>query len=380
MAKRRGNQEGSISKTASGKWRAQISLDGKRPSKTFDTQKEAQAWIKKMRGLIDQGLTYDGTTRTVGEFVDGFIENKRDGLELSTYEQYKDYTRQHIQPALGRCKFKDLTPSRVQSFYNNLREQGTGKRTIQITHTILRSALDQALKEGLLSFNPADRAQLPRTSFKEMEFYDESQVSSLLAAIQGKRNEHLYALVIATGVRLGEVTALKWSDVDWTPGEEAITVQRAIVWKKTGGFLLKAPKTKYSRRSIGIGADMVRRLRAQLQTYEALRAAAGEKWQDHGLVFPAAGGGPQSRSTIDKEFDRYLAEAGLPKIRFHDLRHTFVALMINLDPNIYKISRMLGHASAGFTLTRYGHLLPDKERKAAAYMDTITAPASLEIE
>jgi integrase len=380
MPKRRGNNEGSVSKTKSGRWRAQVTLQGRRVSHTADTQREAQEWIRTLRGQIDQGLSYKGVISTVGEFVEAFIENKRDGLKLSTYQQYKDFVRLYIQPRLGECRFKDLTPERIQAFYNELRAREIGKRTIQITHTVLRSALDQAVIQGLIHHNPADKTQRPKLKRREMDYWDESQVSQFLASIRGKRNEHLYALTIAAGLRLGEVTALKWGDIDWTPGQESIKIQRAIVWKTGGGFLMDAPKTTYGLRSIEIGADMVRRLRQQLELVEALRAAAGEKWQENSLVFPSRVGTPQTRALIDKEFARYNESAGLPDIRYHDLRHTFVALMLNLGVDIYKISRMLGHATAGFTLTRYGHLIPDRERRAAAYMDTITASAPVSDE
>jgi integrase len=374
MAKRRGNHEGSVTKTKSNRWRAQVTLQGKRLSHTTDTQREAQEWIRKIRGQIDQGLSYKGVISTVGEFVESFIENKRDGLKRSTYHQYKSFFQLYIQPGLGDCRFKDLTPERIQAFYNDLRAREIGKRTIQITHTVLRSALDQAVIQGLLHHNPADKTQRPRTARREMDYWDESQVSTFLASIQGKRNEHLYALTIATGLRLGEVTALKWIDVDWTPGQESIKVQRAVVWAG-GEFQLDVPKTAYGLRSIEIGADMVRRLRDQLKLVEAMRTIAGGKWEEYGLIFPGPNGRPQTHNVIDWEFTRYNAAAGVDDIRFHDLRHTFVALMLSLGVDIYKISRMLGHANAGFTLSRYGHLIPDRERKAAAYMDTITSAA-----
>jgi len=380
MAKKRGNNEGSIYRRSNGTWRGQVTLEGKRLTFTAKTKREVQAWIHKTLDEIDNGLNFESTKTTLTTFLKEWLISIEPALRYNTIKQYEQVTQQYILPVLGKYPIRDIKPEQIQRLYNNMVKKGYGLRTVQLVHSVLHRALVHGVKLGLLSRNPDDATTPPKPKRKEMRFLDENQVQQFLivAKAQNDRFFTLYYLAIATGMRQGELLGLKWSDLDWEKGE--LTVCRQLTKKKGGGFELTAPKTKAGIRPISLGNNALDVLDEHREAQNLERQAVGVHWQDQGLVFTSSIGTPIDRSNMRWFFKALLKDAGLPDIRFHDLRHTAASLMLNNGIPLIVVSRRLGHAQPSITLDVYGHLIPGKQQEAASLMDELLTPIQIEFD
>jgi integrase len=376
MAMKRGNKEGSISRRKNGAWRAQVTLDGMRLSYGAKTRAECQEWIKKTIGQIDDGMTYASTTKTLDEYLAGWLSSIQLSVRRTTWAQYERAIRVHINPHFGQKKVRDLRAEHIQAFYNLLVEKGVGIYAVLKVHDVMRSALTQAVRMGIISRNPAAYAIRPRKPSKEMKIYDESQISQMLVAAKGHRWEALYNLAVTTGMRQSEILGLKWTDVDWR--QKTIQVERQLLRKVAGdGIQFADLKTKNSRRTVVLGKQMSVILREHYEKQHAERQAAGDNWVEHGLIFTNSLGGPINHSNLRRNYIQLLEDAGLPHIRFHDLRHTAASLLLNHGIPVIIVSRRLGHAKPSITLDIYGHLIPSMQNEAAELMDDLVMPIPL---
>jgi integrase len=376
MAKRRGRNEGSIWKEGN-RWRAAVSLDGKRTTKSFTTKEQSNEWIREMKNQIDKGLTYTATQLTLQQYLTDWLPIHKTGLTPKTGERYEQITRDYILPYLGKYKLKDLRSEHVEKCYQTLLQNHVGSRLIRFAHSILHRCLSDGVKRGIIGFNAAYGARKPKLIQKEMKILDESQVLQFLIAAQGDRYEALYHLAIRTGMRQGEILGLKWSDLDWNRG--IIRVNRQAQRVKGRGMVFFPPKTKSGRRSIQLGGQMMQLLREHRSRLQVEKALAGDRWQENDLIFPTMIGTIQSQSEILKRFKRLLQKAGLEKIRFHDLRHTAASLMLNNGVPALVVSKILGHSKPSTTLDIYGHLIPIMQEDAANIMDELVTPIPVKI-
>lgn len=379
MAKKRGNNEGSIYKRENGTWRAMVTVQGKRLSFTAKTKRDGQAWLRQMLEEIDYGLTFDSTQTTLEKFMNDWLISVEPTVRFNTFKQYSQITRQHILPALGHLKLRDIKPSHIQQLYNQMVKKDYGLRTVQLVHSVLHRSLAHAVKLGIIPRNPDDATTPPKPKPKEMEFFDESQVQQMLIVAYAKSDRFfaLYHLAVSTGMRQGELLGLKWSDLDWEQG--LLHVQRQLTKKKGGGFEFTAPKTKAGTRRLNLGESALRVLRDHRQQQYLEEQAAGDEWQDNDLIFPSLIGTPFDRDNLRKRFRLILKDAGLPRIRFHDLRHTAATLMLNHGIPVIVVSRRLGHARPSITLDIYGHLIPNKQKEVALLMDQLLTPITIDI-
>jgi len=379
MAKKRGNNEGSIYKRKNGSWRAQVTLQGKRLTYSAKTKKDGQRWIRQMLEEIDNGLIYDSTRITLEKFVKDWLVSVEPTIRYNSFRQYRQITSQHIIPVLGKIRLRDLKPNHIQQLYDGMVEKGFGLRTVQLVHSVIHRILVHAVKLGVILRNPDDATTPPKTRPKEMRHFDESQVQQFLiiAQMHSDRFYALFYLAIATGMRQGELLGLKWRDVDWEQG--SLQVRRQLTKKKGGGYEFTAPKTKAGIRRIDLGTASIEVLREHRQAQYLFYSKLDEKWQDNDLVFPSQIGTPADRDNLRRHFKYLLREAGLPEIRFHDLRHTAASLMLNNNVPVIVVSRRLGHAKPSITLDIYGHLIPAKQREAASLMDQLLTPVQIEL-
>lgn len=375
MAKRRGNNEGSIYKRPDGKWRAQVSLNGKRLSYTGNSQKECHEWIRKTRTKIEHGLSFEGDKIKLSEFLDQWLTAISGSRSRNTIRQYRWYVEKKILPHLGDVKLKDLTPDRIQNFYHYLlKEKNLSNHAVHYTHTVLRSALYQAVKLGLIIRNPCTATTPPKPNRSEMQIYDEDQVQVLLntSLEMEDRFYPLYYLAIHTGMRLGELLGLKWKDLNFE--KRSLVVQRQVLFPKGGGYVFSPPKSSSGTRTIILGYQAIQVLQQNFAFVRNLAEAAGEAWQDLDLVFPSNQGTPVTHSNLRREYYKVVSKSGLPKIRFHDLRHTAASLMLNNGIPVLIASRRLGHAKASITMDTYGHMIPSKQEEVAILMDELMSP------
>lgn len=375
----RGRNEGSTSKRSNGKWRAQVSLpNGKRlSSPSFRTEAEAIKWNRDQQMKLERGFDFQGSKITLAEYMPQWLENSKTALRAKTAHQYSQVMKKHIIPHLGTLALKDLRLARIERYYAELTEAGVGTRTVRICHNILHKALDKALRYGLVSYNPADGATLPRYKHAEMQVLDEEQVSRFLVAAQSSRYRALYHLAVTTGMRQGELFGLKWADIQW--GKGVLHLQRQVQKVPGQGWSFVEPKTQAGKRTIRIGEGTLQVLREHHEQQAEIRQTAGERWQEFDLCFPTLVGTPGDPSNLRIDFERTLARAGIAKIRFHDLRHTAASLLLNHNVPVIVVSKMLGHSKPSITLDIYGHLYHEMQGEAAEIMDKLVTPIAVQL-
>jgi len=264
-----------------------------------------------------------------------------------------------------------------QHFYNEKMQQGASARTVRYCHTLLSNALAQAEKHQLVARNVSKLTALPRETRKEMQTLSLAQVAdTLLPAIAQDRLFAAIFLGFGTGLRRGELLALRWKDVNVSTGTlqirqtlVRITNHDAPARKGRTQLLLQEPKTSHSRRTVPIPEECLAALKQHKARQAEEKLLLGQAYHDHGLVFCQADGKPIDPRNFLRSFDRLIAQAGLPPIRFHDARHTFATLMLELGESPKTVQTMLGHSRVAITLDIYSHVSLELEKKAAAKLN-----------
>jgi integrase len=291
----------------------------------------------------------------------------RDTVRPTTFERYEQIVRLHIRPVLGKVKLKNLTNTHVRGLYREKLDAGLSPRTVQYVHVTLHKALNQAIADGLIPRNATEAVKPPQVLREEMRPLTAEQVRILFDAAKGDRLEALYILAVTTGLRQGELLGLKWDDIDLEG--RTLQVRRTLTTAK-GGPVPSAPKTKGSRRTVRLSQMALEALTSHLDHQLGEIDRAGGLWCENGLIFASESGEPLSRQHVTAHrFKPLLKRAGLPEIRFHDLRHTCATLLLSKNVNPKVVSEMLGHASIAITLDTYSHVLPSMQESAAKAME-----------
>jgi integrase len=367
MAKRRSNREGSIYRRKDGRWVAQVTVNGHLVYKYFRSQGDCRNWIKEMQAKIKEGLTLEGTKTTMGEFLDHWLSTAQYTVRPKTWNQYSQVVRQHILPSLGNIKLSEIRVDQIQSLCNIKLKGGTSPRLVRLIHAVIRRALNYAMQMGLIGRNPALAVTKPILRKKEMKTLTEVEVRTLLLAVKDTRYEALYHLAVTTGLRQGELLGLRWSDLDWKA--RRLKVQRQLQLLPKTGFVFSEPKSAAGRRSILVGPATVEKLQAHFQRQQIERRILGERWKENELIFPSVVGTPMEWRNLVRHFKGILKKAGLPNIRFHDLRHTAATLMLQQGIHPKIVQERLGHSQINLTLDTYSHVLPDMQEEVAEKMD-----------
>jgi integrase len=376
MAKKkgRGNGDGDVwpRKNKEGKvigYRASyFGPDGKRRYVSGKTKEEARAKKRQALADADRGLVFDAGTLTVEEYLSRWLaDSVRDTVRSTTFERYEQITRKHIVPEVGRVKIKALTPAHVRGLYRKKLEAGLSPRTVQYVHVTLHKALKQAVRDGLIPRNATEAVKPPQVRREEIRPLTPEQVKTLFEAAKGDRLEALYILAVTTGLRQGELLGLKWDDVDMEAG--TLQVRRTLITAK-GGPVISPPKTKGSRRTVKLSQRALEALRSHLARQLDEIDTVGSLWRENGLIFASEVGEPLDRRALTTHrFKPLLGRAGLPQIRFHDLRHTCATLLLSKNVNPKVVSEMLGHSTIAITLDTYSHVLPTMQESAARAME-----------
>lgn len=370
MAKR-GQNEGSIIKRADGRWQARVTLpDGSRKSYYARTRQEAQKKIQQALRDIDNGLPIASERQTVEQYLLAWLTDIKHQLKVSSFHRYDNQMRLHVIPALGRHLLSKLTPQQVQAFYSQKIESGLSTTTVRHIHLIFHRALKDAVRMGLIQRNVTEMIRPPRKRKVEMRTLDARQVGLFFEAAAEERLEALFVLAVTTGMRQGELLGLRWQDIDL---EKAVVHVRQALYISRGQILLTEPKTEHSRRMIHLPRVALYALRKYRIRYLQEAMAFGPEWNSkYNLAFPTTTGNPiRAAHMVDLPFHRILEHAGLPRIRFHDLRHTAATLMLEQGVNPKMVSEMLGHSDVTITLSIYGHVTPRMHEKAMEVFDTL---------
>jgi len=340
----------------------------KRRYVTGKTREEARQKLTKAMADRDGGLVFEDKGLTVEDYIERWLKDSvRDTVRQSTYETYEYMTYPHIVPALGRIKLKALTPVHVRSFYREKLDAGLSSATVRKIHSVLQKALDQAVSDGLIPRNAAKGIKLPQGKTKEIRPLSPDEVGTLLEAARGDRLEALYVLAIHTGLREGELLALRWEDVDL---EGAVLRVSQTLTRDGGKVSVGPPKTKNSRRTVSLTERAVEVLRGHLTRQLEEMERVGSLYRPGGLVFANEVGGIINPSNLrNLSLKALLERAGLPPIRFHDLRHTCATLMLSKNVNPKVASEMLGHSTIAITLDTYSHVLPNMQQSAVRALE-----------
>ncbi len=370
MAKKRANAEGSIFRRKDGLWCAAYTTGRDATGKLRrqyiygKTRKEVAAKLTEKLNDMNQGIILEPTKQSLGQFLDAWMVTvKKGSVRPTTYETYT-YVLRHTEP-IRDIPLAKVTAQHVQRLLSDLRQAGLG-RTIEVLHAVLSQAFDQAVKWNLVPRNIIDAVKVPKVPRKDTNSLTEEEVQRFLDAAKDDRLYALYVLALSCGLRFAEILGLRWSDVDM----KVKTITLAHQLGRDGELLpLKTDKSKGTLRIPDMAVDALKKHRQQ-QRLERLRA--GEIWHDLDLVFCTEIGTPLNQSNIrNRSFYPILEKAGLPRIRFHDLRHTCATLLLlrGVHPKI--VQELLRHSRFGTTMDIYSHVLPPMMDEAARTMDSV---------
>lgn len=369
---KRGHGDGGIHQRADGRWEARLDLpDGKRKSYYGKTRLEVRDKLRMAQRKLEEGLDLGTREQSVGQFLDRWLADvAKARVRPSTFDSYALNVRLHLTPGLGHHRLGKLTAQHVQAFLNAKLAAGLAPKTVQYLRGILRTALAQAVKWRLIGVNVATLVDPPRSVHHEIQPLTIEQARRFIDHTKDDRLGPLFHVAIATGLRQGELFGLKWEDVDLERG--VLHVRRAMQ-RVAGEMRFVEPKTGTSRRAVTLIPSAVAALRAQKVRQNAERLGIGSKWQDWGLVFASSVGTPLNTSNVSGRLHKLLAEAGLPRQRFHDLRHCAASLMLAGGVDLRTIKDVLGHSQISLTANLYTHLSPALRQDAADRLAAVLA-------
>ena len=367
---KRANGEGTVYQRNDGRWVASITLEnGKRKSIYRKTQQEAIKVARKANHEKDQGTLITTEDQSLQVFLTAWLQDTaRPRLRYRTYIRYRELVELHILPTLGKVKLQKVTPQQLQKLYNQKSEEGYAPQTVKHIHRLLHKAFNDALRWNLVARNVCNLVDTPRVSRKEMQTLTEEQAKQFLEAVKDDALEALYIIALTTGMRQGEILALQWGDIDLTHGH--LQVQRTIARIGKLGFQISEPKTVKSRRSIHLTALALEALKRHRLRQHEQRLAIGPAWEDQNWVFCNAVGRPiEAGNLLRRSFIPLLENAGLPRIRFHDLRHSAASLLLLMGTHPKIVQELLGHSNISMTLDTYSHVLPSLQKEAVEQLN-----------
>ena len=392
---------GSIEKRGKNSYRLIVchgfNLDGKpiRHTKTVHgTKAQAKVELAKFVTEVEQGTVIEGKSITFREFTD-FWKRDYGSKELapSTYRRYLGMLESRILPYLGHFKLDKIKPTDIMKFYDMLDKdtqirriksnngyrtlKPLSQKTILEHHRLIRAMLHKAVYWQLLFNNPCERVQPPKSKKPKRRYYDDEQCKILIANLNELSTEDIkykvaITLTIFTGVRLGELMGLEWSDIDFTNG--IVSINKSSQYLSDKGVFTKTPKTESSIRDVAIPDFVVSLLKEYRIWYEQQKSIYGELWINSNRLFVQSDGKPMHPSTISKWFVKFVKEIGLPVINFHGLRHTNATLLISQNIDVAVVAARLGHAQITTTFNFYVHPIISHNKSAGNVLQNLLIP------
>ena len=379
MAKRAAQGAGTIRKKTvirKGKeytyWEARITTGrdpgtGRQVQRSFTgkTQKEVREKMQAAAVAVNTGSYVTPQKMTVGQWMDTWAADYLGAAKPATVTIYKNNIKNHIKPALGAVGLSDLHPHMVQTFINGLE---LSPASVRLAYKVLHMALEKAVKLEYIPKNPAAGSELPKLEQKEIHPLDDQQVAALLNTARGGDMEHLITVALFTGCRLSELLGLTWGAVNFKQG--TITINKQLARPEHRGATPFISPKNGKPRTISPATSVMATLKRQQRRQIEQQLKAGPLWDNmYHVVFSTEIGEPLDQWKAEKEFSAVLEAAGLTGIRFHDLRHSYAVNAIRAGDDIKTIQGNLGHASAAFTLDRYGHFTERMKQDSATRME-----------
>ena len=369
---------GTIRKRSDGRWEGRYTVGfdpktGKQIQKSIygKTQKEVRQKLSKITTEIDEGTYLEPSKETLAHWLDIWLKTYvAHSVKPYTVDSYTRTCERHIKPVLGRTALSELTALQIQQFYNSLLvEKELSPKTIKNIHGVLHRALQQAVKLGMLRFNPSDLCDLPKVTKKEVRPLEENEIVRFLDAIRDHRFGLLFQITLFTGMRQGEVLGLTWDCVDFN-ANTIFVKQQLQKTKKVGGVYTLVPTKSGRSRMVVVAPTVMELLKTQKARQQQLQLQAGPAWDNPwNLVFTNELGGHLCHVTVYKHFKDVVKELELDEERFHDLRHSYAVVSLESGDDIKTVQMNLGHATASFTLDVYGHVSQRMKQQSADRME-----------
>jgi integrase len=346
------------------------------------SKKAAQRELRRLLGTVDEGCFIEPSKMTVSDHVRARVDQWEAAEKISakTAERYRELVENQIVPHIGAKPVQKLRASDIESWHTALRVDGRkdGKggisaRTIGHAHRVLSKALREAVRFDLVAKNVAADERAPKVEDTEVEILTDDRIADLLTRLIGRAIYPRAILALFTGVRRGELLALRWVNID-LDAKKIIRIREALEETKAHGTRFKRAKTKSGRRDISLPDIVVEALREHRRRQLEDRVALGlGKLPDDALVFPALDGGPQSPRSFSGEWAELAKSIGMGDITLHALRHTHASQLIDAGIDVVAISKRLGHASPNITLRIYAHGFRKRDDKAAEAINAALA-------
>jgi integrase len=361
-------------------WQLQIYVPGPdgKPKRHYETvrgrKSDAQRRLRELLSSLDKGVSIPVGRLTVAEhlrnWLSGYVRTK---CSSRTLEGYTSIAEKHLIPSLGGVQLKNLTSQQIQSYYGKLLEgksleKPLSARTVHHFHRVLSQALKYAIRQGYLGRNPCELTDPPKPKKRQMRTLERSEVEVLLETAKDSYYYPIYYAAVSTGLRQAELLGLRWRDIDLDMCSISVS---QVLYKRGGVCTFKEPKSDHSRRSVAMTPKLALFLRDYRAEREAFYKQQKRELGLDELVFASETGTAIDPCVLSHAFGRIVKKAGLERVRFHDLRHTFSSLMLlkNVSPRV--VSEALGHSSVAFTLDTYSHLLQGMQKSAFDLLDEV---------
>jgi integrase len=347
------------------------SLTGKR-NRMYKTVKgskrEANSMMHKMINEMDEGLRVKKSPITVGQWMDQWVSLYLVNVEETTIVGYKGKIKNYIKPYLGKILLQSLRTEHVQKMINDMLARGLSPKNARETFNNLNAAMKKAHVLKMVRENPCMAVELPRVKRYHANVYNVQTMKQVLSVAEGKDIYLIVFLALMTGMRRGELLALRWDNVDL---DKKVIKVRSNMVRGENAPVIKEPKTESGIRDLVIGDDVVHVLKQAKIQYLKDRMEQGPLFQDLGFVIRQKDGSPFTPDALTRKWRRFIDENNLPSIRFHDLRHSNATALIQAGINPKVVQQRLGHADVSTTLSIYTHVLPEMDEEAAATLDKI---------
>lgn len=376
---KRANGEGSIYQRKDGRWTGATYVlrpDGARERRQVygTTRAEVSGKLTTWISNTARGIPSAVSSWTVQSYAAHWLDTIAPGaLRDSTRSNYAWVMRKYIVPAVGNIKLDKLTPAHVRKLHASVAAAGVSSRTVQLAHAVLRTMLSEAVREEYISRNVGSLVRAPRPERSEVTPWTHEEVTKFTQTAKDHRLRALFILAYSVGLRRGEILGLRWQDLDLD--HRKLHVRQTLQRLGAGsGLVIGPPKSARSRRTVPLPLVVVDALRIRHTEQLAERTAAGDFWNETGLVFTTTIGTNLEPSNLRRTFNSLVESAGVRAIRFHDLRHTCASLLFaqGVPPRV--VMDLLGHSTLSITTDLYAHVMPSALVDAASAMDALLSP------
>ncbi|GGA40569.1 site-specific integrase [Psychrobacillus lasiicapitis] len=332
----------------------------------FIRKKDAEAAARKIELLLDENRYIVQSKEVFSEYIQYWFENYyQTRIKQASAINLKYIIEKQLicENPFANKEIAKITTMDIDHFYNLKLKEGYGTSYIRKLHQLLRQALSQAVKWKKIAINPVEDAAPPSVKYEEMSIWSFDAIQTFLHNCKGERHYLTFLLAIYTGMRRGEILGLQWSDIDFD--KKVIHVIRSLSYVPKSGNVFTTLKTKNAKRQVPIPEFVLNELRIQKKRIEKWKELVGPMFEDQDLVICTNTGTSQDPRNVLRVMKRIVSNTKIPKIRFHDIRHTHASILISEGVDIVKISKRLGHANPKITLEFYAHLLPNEDNDIA---------------